>query len=98
MIAAARAHQRRGAASQRDQRVGADVEGEREAVARGVDETTVEVLALGEGQGMDEDVEAALFLLPAAEDALDVRVVLDVARLDEGRADARGERPDALAR
>ena len=35
-------------------------------------------------------------LAPAREDAVDVRVVLDVARLDERRADAVRERPDAL--
>ena len=49
----------------------------------------VEVLALGEGQGVDEDVELAVRLAPAVEDALDVVVRLDVARLDEGRADRR---------
>ena len=82
------AHQRRGRARQRDQRVGADVEGEREAVARRVDEAAVELLALGEGDGVDEDVERGRSVLPRREDALDVRVLLDVARLDEGRPDA----------
>ena len=64
--AAARRHQRRGRASQRDQRIGADIQGEREAVARRVDEAAVELLALGEGEGVDKDVEAALLASASA--------------------------------
>jgi hypothetical protein len=44
---------------------------------------------------VDEDVELALLLAPAVEDAGDVLVLLDVARLDEGRPDGLRQRPDA---
>ena len=57
--------------------------GEREPVARRVDEAAREVLALGEGQGVDEDVEPAVGVRPASEHTLDVGVDLDVAWLDE---------------
>ena len=39
---------------------------EREPVARRVDEAAREVLALGEGQGVDEDVEPAVGVRPAS--------------------------------
>ena len=81
---------------ERDERIRRDVEGEREPVARGLEERAFEVLALGEGQGMDEDVERVVGLAPALEDGRDLLVRPDVARLDEGRADRFGERADAL--
>ncbi len=49
----------------------------------------VELLALGEGNGMDEDVEAPVALLPGREHALDVGVLLDIAGLHEIGAKAR---------
>ena len=45
-------------------------------------------------EGVDEDVEPAVGGLPTLEDPADLLVRLDVARLDEGSADAVGERPD----
>ncbi len=56
----------------------------------------VEVFPLREREGVDEDVEVVGVLAPAREDALDVGVRLDVARLDERRADQFGEWSDAL--
>ena len=70
-----------------DERVGGHVEGQREAVARRVDERAVEVLAVREGEGVDEDVEAADLRAPAIEDGPDRRVVADVAGLHERAAD-----------
>ena len=70
--------------------------GEGEAVARRVDEPAGQVLALREGEGVDEDVEAVVGLAPAGEDPLDVLVALDVAGLDERRADRLRQGPDAL--
>src|SRR3954447_15236579 len=79
-----------------DQRVRRDVLGEGEAVAGRVHESARELFALGEGERVDEDVEAVVRLRPPGEDPLDVLVSLDVTGLDKGRADRRGERPDAL--
>src|SRR4030095_3743606 len=84
-----------GAAAERDQGVRADVEGELESAAAGVDEATLQVFALRERDGMDEDVEASPALASLREERCDLRVVLDVARPDEIGSDLRGERPDA---
>ena len=91
-----RAEQRPRRPRQRHERVGRHVQREREPVARGVDEAALQVLPLGEGEGVDEDVERVVRLAPAREDPLDLLVGLDVARLDEGRPDRLGQRPDAL--
>ena len=47
-------------ADERDERVRGDVHREREAVPRRVDERAVEVLALREREGVDEDVDLAV--------------------------------------
>src|SRR5450756_2162032 len=44
---------------------------------------------------MDEDVQAALFGVPALKDLLDFVIIANVAAFDEGRSDRRGERADA---
>src|SRR5207237_7055320 len=85
-----------GLAGQRNERVGRDVERQGKALTRCVDEPTLEILAFRESKGMDEDVESAVSGLPAVEDAPDIVVGLDVARLDEGRPDALGERANAF--
>ena len=56
----------------------------------------LEVLAAGEREGVDEDVERVVARAPALEDARDVLVARDVARFHERRADRRGQRPDPL--
>ena len=65
----AAAEQRPRLARERDQRVGRDVERQREPVARRVDELALEVLALRVRQRVDEDVERVVGLAPAREDA-----------------------------
>ena len=57
--------ERPGLAGQRDERVGRDVERQREALAGGVDEAALEILAPGEGEGVDEDVERLVRLAPS---------------------------------
>ena len=78
------------------QRVGGDVERQGEPVARRVEEAALEVLASRERQRVDEDVERVVRLGPACEHAGDLVVRAYVARLDEGRPDRLGQRPDAL--
>ena len=89
--------QRLGGARQGDQRVGADVEGELEALARRLDEASLQVLARGEGERVDDGVEAvAPALRQRGEDGRDLRVVGDVARQDQVDADRLGQRPHPL--
>ena len=83
-------------ARERDERVGRDVHGQREPVARGVGEAAGQVLPLGERQSVDEDVERIVRLAPAREHPGDVVVGLDVAWLHEGAAERFGQRADAL--
>ena len=82
-------------AGERDQRVRGHVQRQREPVARGVHEGAVEVLALGVGDGVDEDVDLALLLVPPGHHAPDVVVAGDVAGLHERAADGVRERADA---
>ena len=49
--------------------------GQREALARGADELAPELVLVGEGDGVDEDVQLPVLLLPLGEDALDVLVL-----------------------
>ena len=60
--AAAFGHERRGGAGDGDERVDADVHGDAEAVAAGVDEVAAQVGGGGEGDGVDEDVDLAVLL------------------------------------
>ena len=81
----------------RDERVGADVEGEPEAVARRVREAALEVLGRRERDRVDEDVEPAAERLPdLAEHAVDVLVGAHVALDHERAVDRLGEVADAL--
>ena len=88
--------ERPGLADEGDEGIGGHVEGQREAVAGRVDEGPLEVLATGEGEGMDEDVELAVGRTPLVHDRPDLLVRLDIARLDERRSDRLRQRPDAL--
>src|SRR6185312_4770768 len=58
--ASALIHERRGGAADGDERVDADVVGDAEAFAAGVDKRALEVFGRRECDGMDEDVEAAV--------------------------------------
>ena len=57
--AAAVGHERRAVPGNREERVCADVEGEPEALAPGVDEPTSEIVAVGEGYAVDDDIDSA---------------------------------------
>ena len=95
--AAARLHQRLRGPGARDERVGADVERQPEAVARRVGEAALEILGGRERDGVDEQVEpAAERLADLGEDARDVLVRADVALGHERRVDRLGELADAL--
>ncbi len=67
-----------------------------EALARGADELAAELVLVGEGHGMDEDVQPPIGVPPAREDPLDILVALHVAGLHEGGAQLPGERADPL--
>ncbi len=85
-------HQRLGRARGGDERVGADVDGHPEAVARRVGEAALEILGGRERDRVDEQVELAVPRLShLAEDAVDVLVGADVAGRHQLRADRRGE-------
>ena len=60
---------------------------QREALARGADELAAQLVLVGEGDGVDEDVQLARLLRPLGEDALDILVLLDITGLDEGGAE-----------
>ena len=94
--AAAVGHELLGAVGKRDERIDRDVVREQEALARGIDEAAHEVVAVGEGDGMDQDVDGAEALLSLREDGVELGIVGDVAELDEIGADAFGEGPDTL--
>src|SRR4051812_46840153 len=82
-------------ADEGNERIGRDIQGQGEPVPGGLDELALEVLALGEGEGVDEDVELAVLLAPALEHPPDLVVGLNVARFDEGGPETFGERADA---
>src|ERR1019366_827606 len=87
-----------GLADDRDEGIGAHVEGDREALTRGVDEAAFEVLAAGKGQRMDEDVQHLIRPVgspPLGEYSPDLLVRLNIARFDEGRPDRLSQWPDA---
>ncbi len=68
--AAAFGHERGGGAADGDERVDADVEGDAEAVAAGIEEVAAQLGGGGEGDGVDEDVELAVLLLEGGEEGL----------------------------
>ncbi len=84
-------HQRQRAARERDQRIGADVERQLEAVARRLDERIREVLAGRVRGAVDEEVEAAERAVDLLEHARDLRVVGDVERKHQRIGEAFGE-------
>ena len=58
---------------------------------------TLELFLVGEGDRMDDEIEAAPILLQVAEDGVHAALVFDVAGQHEGRADAFGQRPYPFA-
>ena len=92
--AAALGHEGRGGAADGDERVDADVHGDAEALAGGVDEVAAQLVGGGEGDGVDEDVDLAVLLLDGGEDGFDLGVVGDVA-LEAAGAGSSAMRPSA---
>ena len=85
------------AARERDERIGADVERQPEALARGLHERVGDVVAIGERDAVDEEVEPAVLLLDAGEHRVDLGVVLHVERQHERlRREGLGELVDVL--
>ena len=70
--------------------------GHLEAIARGLVEVVLHVLARGEGDGVDERVEASEFLADLGEDRVDLAVDGDVARQQQRVGHRRGQRLDTL--
>ena len=70
--------------------------GECEPGAARIHEAAGEVFAVGEGDRVDEDIDAPEPRFRLIEDCLDLGVIGDVAQFDEVRADAFGQRADAL--
>ena len=90
-------HQRLRGPRAGDERVGGDVDGHPEAIARRVDEPAFQILRGSERDGVDEHVESPAECLPGlVEDTRDVRVGAYVALRHELRADRVGELADAL--
>ena len=67
------------AAGQGDQRIGADIMGDAEGLAAGVDEFAFQRLAGGEGDGVEEQVKLAEFLGGLGKDGGDFIVFGDIA-------------------
>ena len=88
--AAALGHERGGGAGDGDEGVDADVHGDAEAFAGGVEEVAAELVGGGEGDGVDEDVDLAVLLLDGGEEGVDFVVVGDVA-LEAGCAGELGD-------
>ena len=92
-----RLHQGLGTPGACDERVRADVHGHPEPVPRGVREAALEVLGGGEGDRVDEHVEASVERLRGlGEDPVEIVVRADVARRHQLRVHGRGQVPDGL--
>ena len=89
-------HQLLGALGDRGQRVAGDEHRLREVVGGGVDVAAGELVLVGEGDGVDEEIEPAPLRLDLGEDRVHGRGVGHVAMADDMGADLGGERLDAL--
>src|SRR4029079_2033651 len=96
--AAAALHQRQRAAGERDQRVGADVERQAEAVARGLHEGVRQLFARRVGGAVHDEVEAAVRLVDRLEDGGNLRVVGDVERQQQRIGQGLGELADVFSK
>ena len=77
--AAAIFHERRGGARHRDQRIHADVVGDAEAFARGVDELAFQFLSRSEGHAVHQHMQLAVALFELDKQAVDVGVIGHIA-------------------
>src|SRR5207249_10550795 len=77
--------------------VAADVHCQCEVIGRGVEIAALELVLVGEGDGMDQEIEFAPFLLDRGESGVDAGRVGHVAGVDHLlAADRLGQRPHAL--
>ncbi len=74
---AALGHERLGGAGERNQRIGADIEGDAEVFTGGLDDSVLDVW--GEANGVDEDVELSVCGFELLEDGVDVGIDGDIA-------------------
>ena len=93
---AAIGHQRFGTAAERRERITGDREARREVFKRRVDIAPVELVLVGIGNGVNEEVELAPLLRQPLEDGVHAGRIGDVARHDEVRPDRFGQRHDTL--
>ena len=93
---AAGRHQLLGARGKRGERVAGDEHRLREVLLAGVDVAAVELVLVGEGDGVHEEVELAPGASQLGEDRVHRGRVGDVAGHDELGAELGGERPHAL--
>ena len=93
---AAVGHQLLGPLGDRGQRVAGDQHRLGEIVGGGVDIAAGELVLVGKGDGMDQEIEAAPETLDLGEDRIHRRRVGDVAMADDMGADLLGQRLDAL--
>ncbi len=90
-------HQRRGAARHFGEGEARDHHGAHEVRPRGVGVAALELVLVGIGDGVDEEIDAAPRLADGREHLVDRSDVLDVARQHHLRADQLGERLHAPA-
>jgi hypothetical protein len=76
---AAVGHEGRKRAGNGDKGIGADVEREFEAVARGFEERLIEIIVICEGEAVDHHVERAAFSFQGFGEVVNVGLLLDVA-------------------
>jgi hypothetical protein len=95
--AAALSHQRQSATGDLRERVAGDGEAALEVGLGGVDVAALQLFLVGEGDGMDHEVEPAPFILQALEQRIEAPLVLDVGFLDDPEAELLDHRDDALA-
>ena len=94
---AARRHQRGRALGDLGEREAGDQHRAHEVLARGVGVAALELVLVGEGDGMDQEIERAPLLADGRERGVDRCGLLDVARQHQRGADRLGERLDAAS-
>ena len=93
--AAAVRHDGGGSAGQIGERVAADPHGPEEVVERGIDVPALQLLLVGKGDGVDDEIDAAPGARQTVERGIKARLVLNIAGHHQARAQRFGERLDA---
>src|ERR1035437_32054 len=76
--AAALGHERRGGASDGNERIDADVMGDAESLAAGVNELAAQLRGRRKGHGVDEDIQLAVLIFEGGEEGFNLLVVGNV--------------------